>query len=77
MATKNRIVINEEDIGQLVTLKLDLRNVESLLQSAAMPGHLSPAGASPLPVSADLMTLLLSTYRDKLKEDIAALISAP
>lgn len=77
MATKNRITINEEDIGKLVNLKMDLKNVESLLSSAAMPGNLSPGGAHPLPVSAETMTFLLTALRDKLKGEIAALVSAP
>lgn len=77
MATKNRITINEDDIGKLVNLKMDLKNVESILSSAAMPGNIAPGGAHPLPVSAEIMTFLLTAYRDKLKGDIAALISAP
>lgn len=77
MATGNRITINEDDIGKLVTLKMDLKNVESLLSYTPTPGTLAPMGAHPVPVSTEIMTFLLTALRDKLREEIAALISAP
>jgi hypothetical protein len=74
---KTKITINEEDVGKLVDLKMDLRAVESACKTSAMGGTLTVLGGPTLAIPANVMYFLLSSYRDKLKGDIATLISAP
>jgi hypothetical protein len=77
---RKKITIAEEDIGRLVTLKMDLKRVHEL-QKQVFPGlmtaSLRATNTEGIALSDSQLTKLLDLLEADIKSSIADLISAP
>lgn len=77
---RKKITIAEEDIGNLVNLKMDLKRIQELKKQVfpgLMTASLRVTATDFIAVSDAQLTKLLDVLEADIKSSIAALISAP